>query len=392
MTVACGGGTSAPKPATELVVTYTAGLLAAIFAAYDLAWLIPVIPFVGLAPLTLSSFCGSDPPALPTFSSAESDALLQLKFGPDFDSGVSKLRDLALNTIWYDACQCTSGTQVPLAPPAPPAGTPIPIYPSGSGVQACQRYQTTQYIAAGGPLFIAQMPPLPAGATSIVINVSSPPQSAAQTISFEARWVTAANVLISNIGQQVLQANNGATLTRSALLTGAPHHIEARITSAGNVGQTYQCNMEILVYCNGDQPGPGSTPCCPPDTATLAYLDNIHKLVTLIQRQMAPFAYISSTAHATLAGAGSFAIQGLLGVKVNVTTLPASLGVSGTSPAEHFDLGFITFGTADGYPHSIRLEHQVQLMLPARASVFTTLAYDLHPGVVVTITELLREP
>lgn len=392
MTTACGGGTSAPTPLAAAVVDYSAGLLAAIFAAYDLAWLIPVIPFVGLAPLTLSTFCASDPPSVPTFTSAESNALLQLQFGADFDSGLSKLKDLALNAIWHDTCQCTSGTLIPLTPPSPPAGTPIAVYPSGSGVQPCQRFQTTQYLPAGGLIFIGQLPPLPSGATSIVINVSSPPQSAAQTITFEGRWVTAANVLINEVSQQVLQANNGATLSRSALLTGAPHHIEARITSAGNVGNTYQCNMEILIYCNGDQPGVGSTPCCPPDTATLAYLDNIHKLVTLIQRQAVPFAYVASTSHAGLSGAGTLSIQGLLGVKVVVTTLPSSYGVSGSSPAEHFDLGYLTFGTTDGYPHSIRLEHSPQLMLPARASVFTDLAYDLAPGVVVTITELLREP
>lgn len=114
--------------------------------------------------------------------------------------------------------------------------------------------------------------------------------------------------------------------------------------------------------------------------------------MTLIQRQNAPFGYIAAAVHATLSGAGSFAIQGLLGVKVDITTLPSSYGLSGTSPTEHFELGWITFGTADGYPQSIRVDHDPTVALPPRCGLFTELAYDLAPGVVATITELLREP
>lgn len=115
-------------------------------------------------------------------------------------------------------------------------------------------------------------------------------------------------------------------------------------------------------------------------------------MVTLIQRQSVPFAYVPSTAHAGLSGAGTLSISGLLGVKIAVTTLPGAIGRKSTTPEEIFDAGFITFGTPDGYPSSYRLEHHPQLILPARCSAFTQLAYDLHPGVVITITELLREP
>lgn len=115
-------------------------------------------------------------------------------------------------------------------------------------------------------------------------------------------------------------------------------------------------------------------------------------MVTLIQRQSVPFAYVPSTAHVGLSGAGTLAISGLLGAKIAVTTLPSALGRQSTTPEEIFDAGFITFGTPDGYPSSFRLEHNPQLILPARCSAFTQLAYDLHPGVVITITELRREP
>jgi hypothetical protein len=123
-----------------------------------------------------------------------------------------------------------------------------------------------------------------------------------------------------------------------------------------------------------------------------AEIDQILGLVTLIQRQSVPFAYVPGTVHTGLSGAGTLSVQGLIGAKVAFTTLPSELGRVGTSPVELFDAGFITWGTADGYAQSEHLEHSPQLSLPARCSAFTSLAYDLHPGVVVTITELVREP
>lgn len=391
MTAACGGGTSGPKPAAAAVVDYSAGLLAAIFATYDLAWLIPIIPFVGLAPLTLSTFCSSDPPAVPTFTSAETNAILKLQFGADFDSGLGKLKDLVLNTIWYDACQCTSGALVPFAPPAMPSGTPVfqpPVPPTNTPCDSVPLHTVTSFVGPSTGLLTTK--PI----TYVVY-----------------RWTNtiltgAGGTYQTNLTQFFSQATPGPSLTQLAFtqytispgetqkqvvrVAAGTNFVRPDVTKVSGSG-TSTIQYSIDGYCGDAAPGATELPCCPPDVATQASLDLILKMVTLIQRQSVPFAYLASTAHTGLSGAGSFAIQGLLGVKVNVTTLPSSLGVSGTSPAEHFDLGYLTFGTADGYPHSIRLEHQVQLLLPARASVFTEFAYDLHPGVVITVTELLRE-
>jgi hypothetical protein len=115
-------------------------------------------------------------------------------------------------------------------------------------------------------------------------------------------------------------------------------------------------------------------------------------MVTLIQRQIVPFAYVTGTSHAGLTGTGSFGISGLLGVKVALTSDPTSLGVRAGTPAELFDRGFVTLGTPDGYPSDYRLEHNPTIILPPRCSAFTTLGYTLHPGVTATITELVREP
>jgi hypothetical protein len=392
VTAICAGGTSAPKVGAAAVVDYSAGLIAAIFAAYDLAWLIPVIPLVGLAPLTLSTFCATDPPAVPTFTSAETNALLQLQFGADFDSGLAKVKDLALNAIWYDACQCTAGSPTPLAPPAPPAGTPITQFPVAPTNQPCYSNTFTSVTATGGNTFRGGFV-VPAGLapTAFLYHCVGTPGSGSVPGDFTWEF------------QQ--WDSTGATIQTDTFLVATPSQTVDHIVTAkagvhsvnlqqnANTGNYTQAitGSRIDGYC-GTQPGALQQPCCPPDPATQSYLDNILKLVTLIQRQIVPFAYVPGNVHAGLSGAGVLAIHGLLGIKIEITTDPTNLGVEGTSPALLFDRGFFTWGSPDGYPQSERLERTNQLSLPSRASAFTELAYDLHPGVVVTITELVREP
>lgn len=393
MTAACGGGTSAPKLIASAVVDYSAGLLGAIFASYGLRWLIPVIPFVGLAPLTLSTFCASDPPTMPTFTSAEANALLQLKFGPDFDSGLGKLKDLALNTIWWDACRCTSGALVPLVPPTPPAGTPIYQPPVPVASTPCTSFAGNVTTPGGGNFaFTGSLNFGLFNVTTVRLRVYSTIFSGGgQNVTILNQFRDANQTdMATDYHTYTVLPGSGLNIFDIRVPPGARSNYSNTTFQAGTGATTLQIITDG--YCNGDIPGLGNNPCCPPDTATQAYLDQLLKLVTLIQRQTVPFAYVASTVHTGLSGAGTLNIQGLLGVKVTATTVPSSYGLAGTTPAEHFDLGFLTFGTADGYPHSIRLEHSPQLMLPARASVFTDLAYDLAPGVVVTITELLREP
>jgi hypothetical protein len=115
-------------------------------------------------------------------------------------------------------------------------------------------------------------------------------------------------------------------------------------------------------------------------------------MVKLIQRQAVPFAYVPGTTHTGLSGAGVIDVSGLIGAKADVTTTPDRFGREGTSPTEFFDMGFITWGTPDGWPSSFRLEHDPLVMFPRSAGLYTEIRYDLEPGVVITLTELLREP
>jgi len=155
-------------------------------------------------------------------------------------------------------------------------------------------------------------------------------------------------------------------------------------------GGTMSVVTDMDNYCNGSPFVTG--PCCPPDNATQASLDAILNLVTLIQRQVSPFGYVYGANHTGLSGHGSFAVSDLLGVSVDVTTLPASYCQATGTPTELFGLGFVTLGTADGYETSHRIDHDGSLVLPYAAGAFTLVGYSLSPGVVVSIRELTREP
>lgn len=392
MTGLCAGGTSGPKTGVAAVVDYSSGLIASILAFRGLGWLIPVIPLAGLPPLVLSVFCGTDPPAMPTFTAAETLALTQLTFGTDFDSGLSKLVDLMLHSIWYDACQCNSGTLTTYPTITPPVGTPI-FQPPVTASTTCQTYDDVRTRASGADVLVQLPSLLGSNPTYVVLTatVSGLTGGAAQSTTAVESIQQPSGAATAFVVDHHLVANNGVQFITTGFVPSTCEHLQIRFGLAGSsTSATFTTHVDV--YCGANRPGGVVSPCCPPDVSTQASLDLILKMVTLIQRQAVPFAYLPSTSHPTLTGAGSFDISGLIGAAIQVTILPTPIGREGTSPTEYFDMGFITFGTPDGYPTSYRLERSAQVMFPARCGAYTTLAYDLHAGVEVTITELVREP
>lgn len=112
---------------------------------------------------------------------------------------------------------------------------------------------------------------------------------------------------------------------------------------------------------------------------------------TLIQRQAAPFGYVLGTVHSGLTGAGSFTVGDILGLSVNVTTVPARFIPRGADPQTYDRLGWVNTGTTDGWQRATEIRHNPELILPIDGAV-TEVGYDLADDVVVTITELVREP
>lgn len=451
MTAICvGGGPSQPKagfPETLVFATTLAGLVSPI---PGLEWLIPILPFLGVLSYKLPDICAVDPPPIPAITATD----VELVFNPFlsvFDASVSKQKFMDLLTwiIWYGFCECVTGAQ-PVRPAAPAAPANIPILqPAYSGFSA-QLVTTPSNTKAfhGAPPANWQLPDFN---DSAWVGVDS---NTAATNGNSYVWfngATLVNAAVSSLpdGLRIVSDSPAGVAATDAINIRWTFNLSAVPTSEPKIGIWWPFPAGGIVgggaYINGvNQPvflnplnwlghykdlkvgrnvvamsiappwnggprgfgmllewqGAGTqqlpTDCCELTSALLhQILSGVQasiEAITLIQRQAVPFAYVTSTVHAGLNGAGAIAISGLIGVKVTVTTLPATLGVEGTSPPKHFDLGFLTFGTADGFGQAVRLERNPQVILPARCSAFTDLDYDLAPGVVVTITELLREP
>jgi hypothetical protein len=147
----------------------------------------------------------------------------------------------------------------------------------------------------------------------------------------------------------------------------------------------------VTFYCGGATPTSTSSPCCPPDPIATGYLQQILQAVTLIQRQAVPFAYISATAHPGLTGNGTIAVNGILGIRVDVTTLPARAGSEAGDPVAFWDIGWINLGTADGFSPRQFIASNPMLIQPILGDV-TVIAYSIPADTTITITELVREP
>lgn len=413
MTTICGGGTSAPKAGVAAVVDYSSGLIASILAARGAGWLIPVIPLAAFPPLVLSTFCSTDPPVVPTFTSAETTALTQLQFGSDFDSGLSKLKDLILHSIWYDACQCTSGSLTTFPTITPPAGTPIFVPPpapvnsapcatvSGSDTRSLPvgaGYSSVNLVGQGACTggYLGNGFFLPQGASWLRATFTNTVSGAGptDTFSFVTRFAsgtvhTAAGVGATTGGFDTSVVSGATVVVDFAIPVGSDRvYCCNTFTAHGNTTNVSSVTLDI--YCGGP-PGSTQQPCCPPDQATQSYLDLILQMVTLIQRQIAPFAYVPGASHSGLSGNSQFAVSGILGLSVSLTTVPSQLGVESGDPDTIFEAGWVTVGTAEGWHKSVRIDHNPTLILPVDGAE-TLVGYTFHPGVVATILELVREP
>lgn len=129
------------------------------------------------------------------------------------------------------------------------------------------------------------------------------------------------------------------------------------------------------------------------DLATVQkQLNNLTTLVTLIQRQEVPFGYLTGTVHSGLTGNGDFAVSGILGLFVSLSSVPNSVGEEAGDPVTLFDAGWINVGDSSGWRSRERIRSQQWVHFPQAAGEVTRVGYSLNPLVTATITELRREP
>jgi hypothetical protein len=394
MTALCNGGTSAPRPGYPTIVNIGAGLISVLLSRYGInaGWLGTVLSFVDIGDLTLSSFCSIDPPAIPTWNTTDSDALLGLQFGSDFDTAIGKLRDMLLHAAWYELCYCSTGqtTALPLAP-APPTGVALPIdttvTPCVTSVTYNQRHFAADSETFIGPLVSA----FSKGPTLVeLITATKIETGSGFPIVFKLyeEALTTSGAFGGVVSNQTWTQNTPTLQKHTYQLDATVQAVEVSMAHTGTPTGIVDVDLVVNIYCGGAAPGGTGTA---PDPATQALLRQILDLVTLIQRQGVPFGYVSGAAHTGLTGTDVIVAGPLLGVLLNVS-IPARAGEQFGTPETRFDVGWLNFGTADGYTDRHRIFTDSQVIFPSKAGLYTAVGYSLEPGVTMTLTELLREP
>lgn len=398
MTVVCGGGTSSAVPGFGDAIFMAPAAVGALLNNVPTIWAVPLAAYVGHVEYELSTFCSNDPPAIPTITAADVVALLNPYNPFAFNDAQSKLQQLVGAYLWYQVCKCdTVATPAPPTPPAAPTGLPninppavSPPYPSGT---PCANYSTT-FLLTPPDIENQGSPPLtavPAGASSVSLSLQP---SRAMVSADSTGWQVLINCFNSTstfLGNPVFwgESSTGAGGTLSAALPAGTAYTRA-ICSVFHVNSPLSIDVQYSLFC-GNATQPSIPQPCPSDPFVLGVLDQILALVTLIQRQAAPFAYAIGAVHSGLSGEGHFAVQGLLGVKVQLDSFSSYTGSEAADPDVFFEAGWINWSNPDGAHKREFISASPFVSLPPLAGQYTRVSYTLPTGVSATITELVRE-
>jgi hypothetical protein len=398
VTLVCGGGTSSARSGFGAWLYMAPAALGGFLNNIPTAWAVGLAGYIGLVSYELSTFCPNDPPELPTITAADVAALFTFLDPIGHTQAVNKFRDYVGHFLWPIVCQCDNGTVVSPGPPqAAPPGMPSIDPPAviGPGIPSapCVDWSFAATGLGTSAIVLVSRAPIPSGVVNQRWRVShtdavvSPVHS---TMVFEVKYWNGSGTALTS---QFHSPNTPAALTNwftTALPAGAAEYqLEWHAPNANNCSVTW----DYQLLCPGDNPGSPITPCCPPDQLLSGMVGQILELVTLIQRQAVPFAYVPGTLHNGLSGAGQLSVTGLIGAKVTITaTTPGAVGVQTGDPEFLWQAGWINWGSADGWSPREFLSATSTVSLPASAGAYTLLGYSLPPGVTVSILELRREP
>lgn len=400
MTAICSGGTSSARPGFGASVALTVPAIAGLLNNIPTPWAVGFAAYLGLIAYDLNTFCTVDPPAVPTITAADALALLTFLDPIGHAQAVAKFEQLVGAYAWYQLCQCDSvATPAPPTPPGAPVGLPN-IDPPALGpprppADPCQTFVQGAWfnVDPGLTQHTGVQSFLGLGVTSVEFTLQTqlvtPPGPSCE---WQIVWMHQnADNTLTTVRTDTIFPGVTETIVRLIVPPDGATAQQTLITAYSGTGRVQE-NITIRYFCGGNVPGGPPTP-CPADPMLAGMLAQILELVTLIQRQAVPFAYISGASHTGLTGNGQLAVQGLIGAKVTITAnAPGTIGVQAGDPEYLWDAGWINWGSADGFSPRQVLSATTTLSLPPNAGAYTLLGYSLAPGVVVTIQELAREP
>jgi len=402
VSVCVSNGPAQAKRGVPQAVAFAGAALASRLNNRGGAWANWVAPFIGVVSFEVDNFCTTEPVAMPTITLNDVLAVLNPASLGNF-TAIEKFKDVILNILWYELCECVSGAQpTPTPVPAQPAGSPDTsgVFGNTGPSLPCAAKENTVFITNSSSFALVLWPTdgngnnttftLPPGVTSIRVHSLVTTQGAGP------------HVTSYNISMQVGYAAHSTTTHNSVTHTpvGVEYIDDFTLTNTDATGLIleYACNAgnatdkfygKVEVFC-GTTPGGTGIACCPADQYTTGLLLSMLQAVTLIQRQHVPFAYVPGHTHPSLSGNGEFSVQGILGLLIELASVPGRAGELAGHPETIYSVGWVNVGTADGWLTKHVVEHSPMLVLDVPGTV-TRVGYSLPSDVSATITELVRE-
>lgn len=413
-TLACGGAAGIVKPGWELSVLLTASGIA---AQIEKRTNREVAQFLGglIAAIQVDPFsiCFQPDPGDPVLDQNDFNALINYSDFIAFGAANLRLRQWWIHMIWPLWCDCANGTHPPDAVLAPVPDVSInPGLPSGQVGANCWNATNIFPAQAGTATHLNTIEPQTSDIPGSYPTGNEPqtlpqprPASITATVTahgltgvaanwaWDLQWLNADGTNASG-GASIFSPslNGNVTYTASTTLTGSEVGFRFLVTNTAPAQPAATFEATLTYYCAGQSPTQPIVPCCPPDPLLTGMLQQILGYVTLLQRQMAPFAYVPGALHSSLSGNGELSVQGLLGVKVTPHSIPPGAGVDTGDPDTLWLDSWINWGNPDGWTTREFLRSAPHVSLPNLAGQYTKIGYTLRPGLVVDVLELVREP
>lgn len=411
MTVICGGGTSSKRTLSPAVVWLsgeTAVALAVRYLRLTPTWA-SLLGFAAGQSIDLTTFCATDPPAIPTINAADIFAIVTGNVVSAL-AAYQKLAQLIQVAAWYAFCQCDA-----LPMPAPPAAPAYPaggaqVNPGGGGFTAdnpCWQFTYHNQTYGVATSFIDVWPLLPTvpladhllktSFTNPVIEYTLAPNNDG---SVNGSWYVVP--YYETTGGGILGITNGpntAPGTQTTWVdpfqnTWAWDELWLRVypDPLNPPGTDNTFDLTVTVAC--DNSSGINSPCCPPDPQLEAKLDQLLGLLqSLYASSSSPVSsYAAATVHAGLSGNGRVTlVDPAIAYRVDITTdnptLPRDVG----NPDYLFDRGYMVPIAVEGPMHGpVRLVYNPQLFILPQLT--EQIGYSLGPGIIASVTELVRGP